>query len=84
MIGSGTVGTGCLLELRAVATAAGNEPPPWLASADIVELEVDGLGILRNTVVWRRSGGRGSRRDHGVAGPQGFGRGRRRTPPGRR
>jgi fumarylacetoacetate (FAA) hydrolase len=50
VIGSGTVGTGCLLELRAVATAAGEEPPPWLRSGDVVELEVDRLGILTNTV----------------------------------
>jgi fumarylacetoacetate (FAA) hydrolase len=50
VIGSGTVGTGCLLELRAVATAASDVPPPWLRSGDVVELEVDGLGILTNTV----------------------------------
>jgi fumarylacetoacetate (FAA) hydrolase len=50
VIGSGTVGTGCLLELRASAEAAGAEPPPWLASGDVVELEVEGIGILRNTV----------------------------------
>jgi fumarylacetoacetate (FAA) hydrolase len=50
VIGSGTVGTGCLLELRAVALAAGDDPPPWLRPGDEIELEVDGLGILRNTV----------------------------------
>ena len=50
VIGSGTVGTGCLLELRAVASAAGDEPPPWLAPGDVVELEVDGLGILHNPI----------------------------------
>ena len=50
VIGSGTVGTGCLLELRAVAVAAGEEPLPWLAPGDVVELEVDGLGILHNPV----------------------------------
>lgn len=41
VIGSGTVGTGCLLE-----TEAG----PWLQSGDVVELEVERLGLLRNTV----------------------------------
>ena len=51
VIGSGTVGTGCLLELRRRRPAAGEEPPPWLAPGDVVELEVDGLGILTNTVV---------------------------------
>jgi 2-keto-4-pentenoate hydratase/2-oxohepta-3-ene-1,7-dioic acid hydratase in catechol pathway len=36
VIGSGTVGTGCGLEL-------GKYPKP----GDLIELEVDGLGILR-------------------------------------
>jgi fumarylacetoacetate (FAA) hydrolase len=43
VIGSGTVGTGCLLELT-----AGNGP--YLQSGDIVELEVECLGMLRNPV----------------------------------
>lgn len=43
VIGSGTVGTGCLLELT---KAKG----PWLKPGDVVELEVEGIGILRNTV----------------------------------
>jgi fumarylacetoacetate (FAA) hydrolase len=42
VIGSGTVGTGCILE-------AGDER--WLQRGDIVELEVEGIGILRNRVV---------------------------------
>ncbi len=50
VIGSGTVGTGCLLELRAVAESEGREPPPWLRSGDQVELEVEGIGVLTNTV----------------------------------
>lgn len=44
VIGSGTVGTGCLLELTAGAG-------PWLEEGDMVELEVEGLGLLRNRVV---------------------------------
>ncbi|HEU4328866.1 MAG TPA: fumarylacetoacetate hydrolase family protein [Roseiflexaceae bacterium] len=44
VIGSGTVGTGCLLELTAGAG-------PWLEEGDVVELEVEGLGLLRNRVV---------------------------------
>lgn len=43
IIGSGTVGTGCLLELTA---AKG----PWLQPGDEVALEIEGLGILCNTV----------------------------------
>jgi 2-keto-4-pentenoate hydratase/2-oxohepta-3-ene-1,7-dioic acid hydratase in catechol pathway len=43
VIGSGTVGTGCLLELT---RAEG----PWLKPGDQVELEVERLGVLKNTV----------------------------------
>lgn len=43
IIGSGTVGTGCLLEL-------GPEVHRWLEPGDIIELEVTGLGLLRNTI----------------------------------
>jgi len=43
VIGSGTVGTGCLLELT---KAQG----PWLQAGDVVELEIEGIGVLRNRV----------------------------------
>jgi fumarylacetoacetate (FAA) hydrolase len=43
VIGSGTVGTGCLLELT---KAEG----PWLNPGDLVELEIEGIGILNNTI----------------------------------
>lgn len=43
VIGSGTVGTGCLLELT---KAKG----PWLKKGDVVELEIERIGILRNKV----------------------------------
>jgi len=43
VIGSGTVGTGCLLELT---QAQG----PWLQPGDVIELEIEGIGILRNTI----------------------------------
>ena len=43
VLGSGTVGTGCLLELT---KAQG----PWLNPGDIVELEIEEIGILRNVV----------------------------------
>jgi fumarylacetoacetate (FAA) hydrolase len=44
VIGSGTVGTGCLLELT---KAEG----PWLKSGDVIDLQVDQLGTLTNKVV---------------------------------
>lgn len=43
VIGSGTVGTGCLLELTKFQG-------PWLQPGDVVELEIDGIGVLRNTI----------------------------------
>ena len=43
VIGSGTVGTGCLLELT-------KGQGPWLQPGDVVELEVERIGILRNTI----------------------------------
>jgi fumarylacetoacetate (FAA) hydrolase len=52
IIGSGTVGTGCFLELN--GTGKLNDPAyqeQWLQNGDVVELEVDGLGILSNTIV---------------------------------
>jgi fumarylacetoacetate (FAA) hydrolase len=44
VIGSGTVGSGSLLELT-------RGDGPWLQPGDVVELEVEGIGILRNTVI---------------------------------
>lgn len=43
VIGSGTVGTGCILEL-------GPDVQPWLTPGDVVELEITGLGTLHNRV----------------------------------
>jgi fumarylacetoacetate (FAA) hydrolase len=43
VIGSGTVGTGCLLELT-------KTKGPWLQIGDVVELEVEEIGILRNVI----------------------------------
>jgi len=48
VIGSGTVGTGCLLELT---KAEG----PWLNAGDLVELEIERIGILKNIVGGKRS-----------------------------
>jgi fumarylacetoacetate (FAA) hydrolase len=47
VIGSGTVGTGCILELTPEAVGG------WLKPGDVVELTVERLGTLRNTVVAR-------------------------------
>jgi fumarylacetoacetate (FAA) hydrolase len=41
IIGSGTVGGGCILE---------HGDGRWLRSGDVVELEIEGIGVLRNTV----------------------------------
>jgi 2-keto-4-pentenoate hydratase/2-oxohepta-3-ene-1,7-dioic acid hydratase in catechol pathway len=43
IIGSGTVGTGCILEL-------GTEVYRWLQPGDEVELEIDKLGVLKNSI----------------------------------
>jgi fumarylacetoacetate (FAA) hydrolase len=43
VIGSGTVGTGCLLELT-------KGEGPWLQPGDVVELEVERIGVLRNVI----------------------------------
>lgn len=51
VIGSGTVGTGCFLELN--GTGLLNDPnyqPQWLQPNDLVEMEVTGLGVLGNIV----------------------------------
>ncbi|MCS6965960.1 MAG: fumarylacetoacetate hydrolase family protein [Candidatus Kapabacteria bacterium] len=48
VIGSGTCGTGCLLELNGTGIFS---PPRWLRSGDTVELTIERLGTLRNTVV---------------------------------
>jgi 2-keto-4-pentenoate hydratase/2-oxohepta-3-ene-1,7-dioic acid hydratase in catechol pathway len=42
VIGSGTVGTGCGLELDR-----------WVKPGDLMELEIEGIGVLRNRVVKR-------------------------------
>jgi fumarylacetoacetate (FAA) hydrolase len=52
VIGSGTVGTGCFLELN--GTGKLNDPnyaEQWLKAGDVVDMEIDGLGKLSNTIV---------------------------------
>jgi fumarylacetoacetate (FAA) hydrolase len=51
IIGSGTVGTGCFLELN--GTGKLNDPnynEQWLEEGDVVELEIEQLGRLSNTI----------------------------------
>jgi len=51
VIGSGTVGTGCFLELN--GTGLLNDPnykAQWLQPNDVVEMEIDRLGLLKNTI----------------------------------
>lgn len=56
VIGSGTVGTGCFLELN--GTGKLNDPEykeQWLQDGDVVDMEIDGLGKLTNTIVAEES-----------------------------
>ena len=51
VIGSGTVGTGCFLELN--GTGKLHNPayePQWLQANDTVKMTIDGLGTLVNTI----------------------------------
>jgi fumarylacetoacetate (FAA) hydrolase len=51
VIGSGTVGTGCFLELNGTGLLNDkNFKPQWLQDGDIVEMEITGLGKLTNTI----------------------------------
>jgi fumarylacetoacetate (FAA) hydrolase len=56
IIGSGTVGTGCFLELNGTAELEAKAKgetysPVWLKDGDVIELEIAGLGILKNRIV---------------------------------
>lgn len=55
IIGSGTVGTGCYLELNGTAALNAKEKgeeftPVWLKEGDDIELQIEGLGRLKNTI----------------------------------
>jgi fumarylacetoacetate (FAA) hydrolase len=47
VLGSGTVGTGCILE---------HGDGRWLQPGDVVELEIEGIGVLRNVVAGAEEG----------------------------
>ena len=51
VIGSGTVGTGCFLELNGTGKLHNpNYEPQWLQANDTVKMTIDGLGTLENTI----------------------------------
>lgn len=55
VIGSGTVGTGCYLELNGTWAIEAKEKglehkPVWLNDGEEIELEITGLGILKNKI----------------------------------
>jgi len=51
VIGSGTVGTGCFLELNGTGKLKdANYTPQWLQPNDVVTMSIDGLGTLENTI----------------------------------
>jgi fumarylacetoacetate (FAA) hydrolase len=56
IIGSGTVGTGCLLEINGSQKLANpNYKEKWLKEGDVIEMEVDGLGKISNKIIAHNS-----------------------------
>jgi fumarylacetoacetate (FAA) hydrolase len=52
IIGSGTVGTGCFLELNGTGKLNDADyKEQWLKEGDVVEMKIDNLGKLSNTIV---------------------------------
>lgn len=59
VIGSGTVGTGCYLELNGTAALEAKQKgeeftPVWLKDGDTIELEIESLGKLTNRIIKRK------------------------------
>jgi len=51
VIGSGTVGTGCFLELNGTGKLNDpNYPEQWLQAGDVVEMEIEAIGKIANTI----------------------------------
>jgi len=48
LIGSGTCGSGCILELR---FSRGKDDHPWLKAGDVVEISAPGLGAVTTPVI---------------------------------
>lgn len=56
VIGSGTVGTGCFLELNGTGLLSDpNYAVQWLQPNDVVVMEIDGLGTLENKIIAEES-----------------------------
>ena len=60
VIGSGTVGTGCYLELNGTWALEAKEKgkefnPVWINEGDTMELEITGLGVLKNRFLKRKT-----------------------------
>lgn len=56
VIGSGTVGTGCFLELNGTGKLSNSDyVEQWLQEGDTIEMEVTGLGKLVNKIVKEQS-----------------------------
>ena len=56
VIGSGTVGTGCFLELNGTGKLNNPDyPEQWLLAGDTVEMEIENIGKLRNILVAEES-----------------------------
>ena len=52
IIGSGTVGKGCLLEINGTNKRLDSEyKERWLENGDIIEMEIDGLGKITNKII---------------------------------
>ncbi len=49
LIGSGTCATGCLLELN-----LSNNKDEWLSIGDTIRLDIDKLGSLKNTIIFKK------------------------------
>jgi fumarylacetoacetate (FAA) hydrolase len=69
LLGSGTVGTGCILELGPEKTGG------WLKPGDMVELEIERIGVLRTPIVARPSNSNVPVASHFVPSPPGRGLG---------
>jgi fumarylacetoacetate (FAA) hydrolase len=47
VIGSGTVGSGCLLELNGTSKMLNpNHKAQWIKNGDIIEMQIEGLGKI--------------------------------------
>lgn len=52
IIGSGTVGTGCLLEINGTNKLANlNYKEQWLKNGDIISMKIDQLGVIENKII---------------------------------